>query len=141
MPRPSTAPLSDNRILVLEAFEHVHNSRVQDYLEMAQVIDDLVKEKEPVMLVHALTRSSGDEKETVFRWLEVFENSDALASHLDSKHVTEHVATLNDGILSAPTDLVIYADWNDEMKRYWQAQLADANLSFASVYSGFYLQR
>ena len=141
MPRPSTAPPSDNRVLVLEAFEHVHNGLVQDYLEMAQVIDDLVKENEPGMLVHALTRSSGDEEETVFRWLEVFENSDALAYHLDSKHVTEHIATLNDGILSAPTDLVIYADWNDELKRYWQAQLTDANLDFASVNSGFYRER
>lgn len=141
MATPSSASLNDNRILVLEAFEHVRNDSVQDYLEMAQVIDDRVQETEPGMLVHALTRSSGDEKETIFRWLEVFENSDALAYHLDSKHVTEHVARLNDGILSAPTDLVIYCDWNDELKSYWQAQLSDANLSFASVSSGFYLER
>ena len=141
MTTPSSAPISDNRILVLEAFEHVRNDRVQQYLEMGQVIDDLVREKESGMLVHALTRCSGDETETIFRWLEVFENSDALAFHLNSDHVIEHVAKLNAGILSAVTDLVICADWDEPLKTYWQAQLADANLSFVPVYSGFYLER
>lgn len=141
MTTPSSAPVVDNRILVLEAFEHVRNDSVQRYLEMSQVIDDLVRDKEPGMLVHALTRQSGDETETIFRWLEVFENSDALAFHLTGDHVTEHVAALNDGILSAATDLVIYADWNEELRTYWQAQLADANLNFAPVCSGFYLER
>lgn len=141
MTTSSSAPISDNRIFVLEAFEHVRNDSVQQYLEMGQIIDKLVREKESGMLVHALTRCSGDDTETVFRWLEVFENSDALAFHLYSDHVIEHVAKLNDGILSAATDLVIYADWDEQLKTYWQAQLADVNLSFAPVNSGFYLER
>ncbi|MEO1250389.1 MAG: antibiotic biosynthesis monooxygenase [Pseudomonadota bacterium] len=128
-------------ILALEAFEHVHNGRVAEYLEMGNLIDDQVRETEPGMLVHALTTSSESGSETVFRWLEVFENAAALDAHLSNPHVVAHIAKLNDGILSAPTDLVIYGDWNDSLKNDWANKLSGANLSFAPMHTGFFLKR
>lgn len=132
---------STKLILALEAFEHVHNSRVSDYLEHGQAIDDLVKLHEPGMLVHALTTASEDEEKTVFCWLEVFENAEALDTHLSSAHVTAHLEKLADGILCDKTDLVIYADWDDELKTQWIEKLPGANVIFADAHASFFRAR
>lgn len=131
----------DDRIMALEAFEHVPNQHVDRYLELGQMIDDEVRDKEPGMLVHALTQHSRNEQETVFRWLEVFENSQALEAHLDSDHVAAHIAKISDGILTGKIDLIIYADWDQPTRDYWQQRFTGVNFSYASVNSGFYRQR
>jgi len=132
---------SDNKIIALEAFEHVHNNQVSRYLELGLLIDEQVRATEPGMLVHALTRSAENDTETVFRWLEVFENSSALEAHVNNAHVHAHHEKLNNGILSNTTDLVIYAQWSDTIKAYWQEKLSSANLSFAPMETGFFLER
>ncbi len=141
MTQQQTTVPSDNKIMALEAFEHVPNENVARYLELAQIIDDLVRDKEPGMLVHALTQTSQNETETVFRWLEVFENSDALEAHLGSDHVARHIEQLSKGILTGQIDLVIYADWDEATRAYWQNRFSTVNFSYAAVESGFYRQR
>lgn len=133
--------LNDNKIVVMEAFEHVHSEQVPRYLELGLLIDEQVQASEPGMLVHALTKSVESETKTVFRWLEVFENSSALEAHLNNPHVVAHIEKLNNGMLSDVTDLVIYAQWSDTLKTYWQEKLSGANLSFAPTETGFYLER
>jgi len=132
---------SGDSILAMEAFEHVHNDRVAEYLAMGNLIDDQVRESEPGMLVHALTTASENGKETVFRWLEVFENAAALDAHLSNPYVVAHIEKLNSGVLSGPTDLVIYADWDDALRSAWASKLSGANLSFAPMHTGFFLKR
>ena len=128
-------------ILALEAFEHVHNDQLARYLHMGQLIDDLVRQTEPGMLVHALTKSSANDSETVFRWLEVFENAEALEKHLDNPHVIAHIEKLSQGVLCDTTELVIYANWSDELKDYWKNKLSGANVSFPDLESGFFIGR
>lgn len=138
----STNPVpNDNKIVALEAFEHVHNEQVSRYLELAQIIDDQVRETEPGMLVHALTRSTDNDTETIFRWLEVFENSSALEAHINNAHVVTHIEKLNNGILCDTTELVIYAQWDEALKTYWQEKLSGAKLSFAPMETGFFIER
>lgn len=132
---------SGDGIVALEAFEHVHNDRVAEYLELGNLIDDQVKASEPGMLVHALTTASENGSETVFRWLEVFENAAALDAHLSNPFVVAHIEKLNDGILSGATDLVIYSDWDDALRGDWSNKLSGANLSFAPMHTGFFLKR
>ncbi|ASJ74412.1 putative quinol monooxygenase [Granulosicoccus antarcticus] len=132
---------STSKIMALEAFEHVPNDNVARYLELAQIIDDQVRDEEPGMLLHALTQFSKSDTETVFKWLEVFENADALEAHLGSKHVAAHIEKLADGILEGRIDLVIYADWDEATRTYWQNHFSAVNFSFAAVESGFYRQR
>ncbi|MCG8491093.1 MAG: antibiotic biosynthesis monooxygenase [Sneathiellales bacterium] len=134
-------PATSSAILALEAFEHVHTERTAEYEVMGQDIDDRVRETEPGMLVHALTKISSSETETTYRWLEVFENPKALQAHLDNPHVQNHIAKLGNGILSSPTEIVIYADWDDQQKAYWTELFGADNLEFAPLKSGFFLKR
>lgn len=141
MAKPADTTPNDNKIVVLEAFEHVYNEQESRYLELAQIIDDQVRETEPGMLVHALTKSIENNVETVFRWLEVFENSNALEAHINNVYVAAHIEKLNNGILSSTTELVIYAQWDEAMKTYWKEKLSGARLSFAPMDTGFFLER
>lgn len=129
------------RILVMEAFEHVHPDRCADYEAAGVVIDDKVKDSEPGMLVHALTRVKETADAVTYRWLEIFEDSDAFAAHFDNPAVQEHVAKLNEGTLVAPTELVLYTAWSDDEKAQWRQKLSGAKLTFAPVLAGFYLTR
>ncbi|MCK7614999.1 putative quinol monooxygenase [Roseibium sediminicola] len=134
---------SDNssNILVMEAFEHVHPDHCDKYEAAALFIDNLVKESEPGMLVHALTKMNKSPELVTYRWLEVFSDSNALRTHLDNPAVIEHVAKLNSGILAAPTELVLYTSWSDEEKNDWRRKLNSTKLTFAPVIAGFYLKR
>ena len=128
-------------ILMLEAFEHVHKARTADYERMGSVIDDQVKETEPGMLVHALTKISESDSEAVYRWLEVFDSEQAFEKHLSNPHVITHVGAMNDGVLCGETELVIYSDWTEERKNYWREKITGVKLTFAPMLTGFFLSR
>lgn len=128
-------------ILVLEAFEHVHKGRVADYERMGSVIDDQVKETEPGMLVHALTKISESDEEAVYRWLEVFDGEQAFEKHLSNPHVIKHVGAMNDGVLCGETELVIYSDWTEDRKDHWRAKISGVKLTFAPMLTSFFLNR
>lgn len=129
------------QILVMEAFEHVRPDRCADYEAAGIVIDNKVKDSEPGMLVHALTKVSETPEAVTYRWLEIFKNADAFAAHFDNPAVQEHVAMLNEGILAAPTELVLYTGWTEAEKAALREKLPGAKLSFAPVLAGYYLKR
>lgn len=128
-------------ILVMEAFEHVHPDRCAEYEAAGVEIDDRVRESEPGMLVHALTRVRETDRAVTYRWLEIFENADALAAHFDNPAVKAHVARLGEGILVAPTELVLYTGWSEAEQAEWRERLGGAPLTFAPVLAGYYLER
>lgn len=128
-------------LLVLEAFEHVHNDQTQAYELMGKSIDELVKNTEPGMLVHALTKVSENEDETLYRWLEVFDGEKALETHINNPHVISHIEAMNKGVLSGTTDIVIYADWSEAVQAQWRETFAGANLTFAAMITGFFVAR
>jgi len=136
MNEPAKDPL-----FVLEAFEHVHNGQIETYEQMGKLIDDQVRDTEPGMLVHALTKVSVNADETIYRWLEIFDGANALEAHLSNPAVTSHIEKMNNGVLSGPTDIVIYADWSEDQKEHWRGILAGANLTFAPMITGFFVAR
>ena len=77
-------------MIVLEAFEQVYPDRVDVYEVAACRIDEIVKQTEPGMLVHALSRQHATTEAITYRWLEVFANTAALSAHLDNPAVLEH---------------------------------------------------
>lgn len=128
-------------ILALEAFEYVHKDKVEEYERLGVIIDDQVKETEPGMLVHALTRISETDSEVVYRWLEVFDSAEALEKHMSNPHVIRHAQALNSGVLCGQTELVIYSDWTEAQKNHWREKVSGVKLTFAPVLKGFYLSR
>lgn len=137
----TNTPTEKSTLLALEAFEHVHNDQTQAYELMGKSIDELVKDTEPGMLVHTLTKISENDNETLYRWLEVFDGEKALEAHLNNPHVISHIEAMNNGVLSGPTDIVIYADWSEAVKEHWRKTLAGANLTFAAMITGFFVTR
>lgn len=133
-------PKSATRMFALEAFEHVKKDMIGEYERMALKIDQQVKETEPGMLVHALTKVSENDREAVYRWLEIFETPEALQAHLDNPPVKAHIDKLNSGILSGPSDIIIYADWDKDQKDYWRKTFGDI-LTFAPMITGYFLKR
>ena len=125
-------------MIVLEAFEQVHLDRVDAYEVAACRIDEIVKQTEPGMLVHALSREHATTEAITYRWLEVFANSAALSAHLDNPAVHEHAKLMKDGILTGPLRIVIHAEWTGEEHEYWKERLATANLSLANSCTAFY---
>ena len=125
-------------IIVLEAFEQVYLDQVDVYEVAACRIDEIVKQTEPGMLVHALSRHHATTEAVTYRWLEVFANTAALSAHLDNPAVLEHAKLMSDGILTGPVSFVIHANWVGEEREYWKERLATANLSVAKSCTAFY---
>lgn len=131
-------PQSGSTLLVLEAFEYMHSDKVDTYIELGRAIDDKVEASEPGMLVHALTLVSQHENESVFRWLEVMDSEAALEAHLSNPHVLAHIEKMSQGILTKPTKLTIYCDWENALKEKWFAKLGTENLTFAPLKASFF---
>ena len=124
-------------LFFLEAFEHVHKSKAEAYERMGAAIDDKVKETEPGMLIHTHTKISEDDEKVVYRWLEVFQNYEDMQVHLENPHVQAHIEKLNDGILCAPLEIILYCDWTEEQKEPLR-QLTGIRLSFAPLVNGYF---
>ena len=133
-------PKSAPQLFALEAFEHVKKDMIGEYERMGSKIDRQVKETEPGMLVHALTKVSENDQRAVYRWLEIFETPEALQAHLDNPPVKAHIKKLNSGVLSGPSHIIIYADWDKAQKDYWRKTFGDI-LTFAPMKTGFFLKR
>lgn len=125
-------------IVVLEAFEYVHAQHRGAYEKAGIAIDKRVEQLEPGMLVHILTEVSGSSEVITYRWLEIFQDVARLREHLSSAHVAEHVASLSQGILAAPTDLVIYGVSSAEERGLLEAELGAEHLRFASEVTAFF---
>ncbi len=133
--------VQSTQILALEAFEHVKPEMCAEYEAAGVTIDNRVKETEPGMLVHALTKVTETSDEAVYRWLEVFDSPAALEAHFNSPHVQAHVAMLNDTMLTEPTEIVLYTGWSGDEKAAWLDAHPGANVRFAPILASFFLDR
>lgn len=133
--------MTHKNIFALQAYEKVAPSRTADYEKQAVVIDNQVKDSEPGMLVHAMTKVTETKDYTEYCWLEVFDGVTAFQAHIDNPHVAKHFEFLSDGVLVAPLKLVIYCDWSDEEKSNWVNSLDGIDVQFADTVTSYYLQR
>ncbi len=124
-------------LFFLEAFEHVHKDKAEEYERLGAEIDNKVMETEPGILIHAQTRISENDEEVVYRWLEVYEKYEDLQFHLENEHVQAHVRKMDDGFLCAPIEVVIYCDWTEEQKEPWR-EMAGISLTFAPLVNGYF---
>jgi quinol monooxygenase YgiN len=124
-------------LFFLEAFERIHKERVEEYELLSREIDRKVKETEPGNLIHIQTKVSEDDREAVYRWLEVFASQEALQAHLDNENVQAHVAKLNGGFLSAPLEVIIHCDWTEEEKEHWRKAIG-ISITFAPLVNGYF---
>ena len=119
----------------MEVFEHVNKSRVAEYEALSRETDTKVHANEPGMLVHVQTRVAEDERKVTYRWQETFQSIEDYRAHVQNPDVALHMQKLNDGILCAPIEVVVYCDWPDERKAKWLARTE--NLRFAGIVSGY----
>ena len=124
-------------LFFLEAFERVHKDKAEEYERLSKETDNKVKKTEPGNLIHVQTKISEDDREVVYRWLEVFANYEDLQTHLENEHVQAHVQKLDDGYLCAPIEVIIYCNWTEEQKKPWR-QIAGISLTFAPLVNGYF---
>ncbi len=122
----------------LEAFEHVHKDRAAEYEELSRQTDLKVKETEPGMLIHAQTKVLETDDKIVYRWQETFSSYAGFEAHITNPHTQKHIEALNNGLLCAPLEVVIYCDWTDEQKAPWLA-VEGISLRFAELVNGYYV--
>lgn len=127
--------------VALEAFEHVAKDRVADYETAAVQIDDKVRDTEPGMIVHVLTPVSESETSHTYRWLEVFQDVDALKAHFANPEVIAHGQKMSDGILNQTTDLIIYGTIAPDDRAEISETLSGLNLTFAEPVASFFKPR
>ena len=109
-PTPSFANHHDNadgqNPFVLIARVHVKAGKVEEYLKIAEEVDQAVEQSEPGMLFHNF--DSDPEDPLAFTWTEVYKNSDAFLLHTSNPPVLDYVgkhAELGDGF-----SIEIYGD-------------------------------
>ena len=98
-------------LFFMEVFEHVNKDRVAEYEELSRATDAKVHASEPGMLVHVQTRVAEDDHRVTYRWQETFRSVEDYRAHVQNPDVAEHMAKLNQGILCASIEVVVYCDW------------------------------
>ena len=91
---------------VLIARVHVKEGKVEEYLKIADTVDNAVEKTEPGMLFHNF--DADPEDPLAFTWTEVYKNSDSFLAHTSNPPVLEYVgehAKLGDGF-----SIEIYGD-------------------------------
>ena len=121
----------------LEAYEHIHKDKAQEYERMGTEVDNKVEETEPGMLIHVQTKVSENDHEVVYRWLEVYEKYEDLQFHLENEPVQAHLQKIGEGFLCAPLEVIVYCDWTEEQKEPWR-QIPGISLTFAPLVNGYF---
>lgn len=126
-------------MFVLTATEHVNKDKAQLYETMGIAIDKKIEEVEPGMLVHGFEKVSEDDKEVVYRWLEVFRDYEDFETHINSVHVKEHHEKLNEeNAFAAPIDVAIYSDWTEEQKAPWRRDIPGITITFVPLLGAYF---
>jgi hypothetical protein len=125
-------------LFFLEAFEHVHKAKAEEYEQMGTRVDNTVKETEPGMLIHVQTKVSENEHEVVYRWVEVYGKFEDFQFHLENPAVKEHMQKLTEkDILRTPLEIIIYSDWTEEQKEQWK-HIPGVKLTFSPLVNGYF---
>ena len=74
---------------ILIARIRVKQDKVNEYLKIANEVDNLVKASEPDMLIHTFDQDPNDKNE--FTWTEVYRNSKAMIKHINNPPVQSYV--------------------------------------------------
>ena len=74
---------------ILIARIRVKDGKINDYLKIANEVDNLVKSSEPDMLIHTFDQDPNDQNE--FTWTEVYRNSSAMIKHINNPPVKSYV--------------------------------------------------
>ena len=125
-------------LFFLEAYEKVYKSKVIEYEKMSNITDQKVRDTEPGMLLHVQTKISENETEVTYRWMEVFENYEALEAHLKNPFVEKHLKRFTENkILSGPVELKIHCDWSEERKKEI-LKIPGVKISFIPLVNGYF---
>ena len=74
---------------ILIARIRVKDGKINDYLKIANEVDNSVKNSEPDMLIHTFDQDPNDQNE--FTWTEVYRNSSAMIKHINNPPVKSYV--------------------------------------------------
>jgi len=79
---------------ILIARIHVKENYLNEYLQLAEKTDDLVKTTEPGMLHHTFDQDPNDNLS--FTWSEVYQNDEAFIKHLNNPIIKEYLDKHNE---------------------------------------------
>ena len=85
---------------------------VQEYLEIAQEVDEAVYESEPGMLLHNFAMDPDGAFSGEFVWSEVYLNSEALIAHINNPPVQAYVEKHSE--LAETFEIEVYGDLSDD---------------------------
>ena len=95
---------------ILIARIRVKQDKVNEYLKIANEVDNLVKASEPDMLIHTFDQDPNDKNE--FTWTEVYRNSKAMIKHINNPPVKSYVTRHNE--LADKFEIEVYGNLSEE---------------------------
>jgi quinol monooxygenase YgiN len=124
-------------LFFLEAYVHVHPDKVPEYESLSKTLNQNIGKTEPGMLIHVQTKVSGNEREVVYKWFEVYRSYDDLPAHLQNRHAREHMQKLGEGIVTSPMEILVFCDWTEEQKEPWR-ELPGLTVQYAPLVNGYF---
>jgi len=103
------ATSGENPFLLIARIQ-VKEGRVEDYLDIAETVDQITQAEEPGMLFHNFDQDPSDPLR--FTWSEIYENSDALLVHFGASYAADYVAKSNE--LADSFEIEIYGNLSKE---------------------------
>ena len=111
---------------ILIARVRVMPGKVEDYLEIAELVDAEVEKTEPGMLFHNFDADPTDPLQ--FTWTELYKDDASLINHLNNPPVQDYVAKHLE--LAESLEVEIYGTLDDETVEYLNAAWGDAGIPF-----------
>jgi quinol monooxygenase YgiN len=111
---------------ILIARVRVMPGKVEDYLEIAELVDAEVEKTEPGMLFHNFDADPTDPSQ--FTWTELYKDDVSLINHLNNPPVQDYLAKHLK--LAESLEVEIYGTLDDETAEYLNAAWGDAGIPF-----------
>jgi quinol monooxygenase YgiN len=111
---------------ILIARVRVMPGKVEDYLEIAELVDAEVEKTEPGMLFHNFDADPTDPSQ--FTWTELYKDDASLINHLNNPPVQDYLAKHLK--LAESLEVEIYGTLDDETAEYLNAAWGDAGIPF-----------
>ena len=99
----------ENPFLLIARIQ-VKDGKVEDYLDIANAVDQITQKEEPGMLFHNFDQDPSDPLK--FTWSEIYENSDALLIHFGAPYAADYVEKSNE--LADSFEIEIYGNLSKE---------------------------
>ena len=95
---------------ILIARIRVKEGKINEYLKIANEVDNSVKNSEPDMLIHTFDQDPNDQNE--FTWTEVYRNSSTMIKHINNPPVKTYV--LKHEELAEKFEIEVYGNLTQE---------------------------